>query len=130
MVLFSRIVAKQHRRSVVNRDQHVNRTVVIEITERHATCGQGLRKNRAALTADIFKTITRIAKEQHGFAVRHAGHVPFDMIIRVAIAEQQIYIAIIIKIKNFSPQPLRSFVAEPIPVGSATSRKLSSLLLW
>src|SRR6267143_5281134 len=109
MILFPRIVAKQHRRSVVDRNQHVHRAVVIEIAQSHAPRRQGLRKNRATLIADILKIITRIAKKQHGFAVRHARHAPFDMIIRVAIAKQQIQVTIVIKIKKLQSPTTEKF---------------------
>src|SRR5437773_8252491 len=54
VVLFSRIVAKQYRRPVVNRDQHVNRTVVIEITERPDRKSTRLNSSHITISYAVF----------------------------------------------------------------------------
>ncbi len=55
------------------------------------------------MIADIFEIMTRVAEKQHWFSVFHTCDAPFDMIIGMAVAEQQIYVAVIVKIEKFQP---------------------------
>src|SRR5947199_10194644 len=87
VILPAGIVAEKEWRAIIDGNQNVNRPVVIEITQSHAPCRQGSRKDGATLIADILKIIARIAKKQHAFTVRNTRHAPVDTIIRVAVAE-------------------------------------------
>src|SRR5579872_3942350 len=57
VMLFGRIVSQQKWRPIVDRYKHVDRAVVIKITDCHSAGGERFRENRAALCGYVLKTL-------------------------------------------------------------------------
>src|SRR5580704_2667523 len=95
------IVAKQHRRGVVDGDKYVDRAVVVEIAQRHATRGEWLRENRAALRADVFKAVAGVVEQKHRLEIFHGGGALVDAVVGMAVAEQQIEVAVVVVVEKF-----------------------------
>ena len=100
VILFARIVPQQDRSGIVDAHENVHRAIIIKIAERHAAARNWPRKNRAALLADILKSFATIPKQQHRFALFNTLHVLFDVDVRMAIAEKQVQLAVIIEIEE------------------------------
>src|SRR5215475_11043050 len=62
MVSRSCHVLKQHRCSIIDRDQCVYCTIVIEITDRHPASGKALRESRSGSGTDIFESASAVMK--------------------------------------------------------------------
>ena len=71
MVLRSCVVTQQDRRAIIHRNQNVDCTVIIEISNRHAPSRKRLRKDRIALLANVLKALPGAAKQKRWLFVFH-----------------------------------------------------------
>jgi hypothetical protein len=63
------IVPEQNRRTIIHADQNIDRTIVVEVPDRQAACGEGLRKYGATLLAYIFECAAIVVKQKQRLAL-------------------------------------------------------------
>ena len=73
VVLLPGLVAQQQRRRIVDRDQHIHRAVIIEISNGQPRAESGVRKYRPTLCADILKPLARIVQKDGRLAICTPG---------------------------------------------------------
>ena len=117
MIVPSRQVPQKNRRAVILCDQQIHRAIIIEVSDRQAASREWLRKSCAALLADVLKSLARVAKQQHRLPELHAFDSLFDRIIRMAVTEQQVKIAVIVVIKKFQTPAAHQPRSHPDPIG-------------
>ena len=58
------MIVQENRLTIVLRDENIHRSVIVKISQGQAARGQGPRKYRSALAADIVKLVAISAKQQ------------------------------------------------------------------
>ena len=86
MILLRGMVPQQKRLSIVNGDQDVEGAVVIEVSNRQASCGVVLGKGLTCSFAKTYEFLTIIVKQQQRLFVLHVSGVFFDLVIGMAVA--------------------------------------------
>src|SRR5579862_6609048 len=109
VVFPSNIIAKKKRGAIIDGNQHIHGTIVVEVAQSQATPGIRLGKNRAALPAHVDECVSFIVKEQKRFAILE-GIINFlDEVVRGAISNNQIKFAIIVIVEELqSPSAHRT----------------------
>ena len=100
MISAHRAIFEQQRWSVVDSDQNIHSPVVVEVPYSHTTGRKSLPENWTPLGANIFQGFSCVTEKQERFPVSHVGRVFFDPVIRMAIGDKQIVIAVIVVIKK------------------------------
>ena len=100
MILASGIVAQQHRGSIVHGNQDIHGTVVIEVSEGQTSRRKLPGENRSAVCADVLQARTRVLKKQHGLAVGDPRIDFVDEIVRMAVGDQQVEVAVVIVVEK------------------------------
>src|SRR6267142_6385072 len=100
MVLAASVVAQQERGAIVNGDQHIHSTIIIEVAEGEAPCGEFTRKNRAAIPADVLQAGAGVSEKEKRLRVRDTRGDFVDQIIRVCIGDQEVEQAIVVEVKK------------------------------
>src|SRR5271155_910840 len=101
MIFSPGIILQQQRRGVIVRDEHVHRTVVVEITDGQSPRRKSLGENRAALRAYVLKDRSLLPKQQQWLLVGNLVRIFLDKIIRKAIGKNQVQVAVVVVIKKF-----------------------------
>src|SRR5207248_9071282 len=93
-------VLYQHRSAIVDRDQNVDRAVVVKVADGKTTGRPMLREHWPAFGAHILKCFPRIMEKQWRLAVSHSGMQRFDQVIRIPIGEKQVEVSVVIVIEK------------------------------
>src|SRR5690349_686793 len=100
MVLSSRVIAKENRRAVVDRDEYIDRSIIIEVPDCEPSRRKSFGENRAAFEAYILPRFSIIMEDEHRLGVSHVGNAAADHCVRMTIAEEEIEIAIIVVVNE------------------------------
>ena len=111
MVVSARVVAQQHGRLAVAADEHVHAAIVVEIADGQSTRRERLRKHRPGLLTDVAQAAAVVPEEEERFLVLHVRCAQRDRVIRMAVGEQKIDVAVVVEIEEFqtpaAEQPCR-----------------------
>src|SRR5689334_5283840 len=100
MVCSSSIIAKQNRRPIVLGDKNVDRTVVIEISQRQAASRKLLGKHGTTFGTDILQPASSIAEKKQRLFIRYIFKLLANHQIGMSVGEQQIEVSIIVVIEE------------------------------
>ena len=93
-------VLEQHRRAVVHGNQYVERSIVIEVTDGHAARGKAFGKCRTGSRADVLQSLPGVVKQQQGFKIFYVRVMGLDLVIRMAVGDEQIEVAVIVVVEE------------------------------
>jgi hypothetical protein len=114
-------VAQQQRR-VTDRDEHIDRAIVIEVGRWPALSRKNLWRRLVRSPRSYCATSCLAVKQQQEPAIGHVLLQGLDQIVRVAIGEEQIEIVIVVAIEKLQSQSAqqagRGLEAAAVPGGS------------
>src|SRR5437899_2713080 len=101
MVVLSRYILQQERRAAVGSDQRIEGAVVIKIADCEASPRKGFCKRRTCRRADILKSMSCVVEEDQGLFVGDMAQMLFDLVVRMAVHDEEVEVAVIIVIEEF-----------------------------
>ena len=74
------LIAQHIKRPVIRGHDCVQTTIIVDVSNRHATPHPGFSKNATRLRRDVFKAVACVPCQQHGFAVAEVWKRQFDRV--------------------------------------------------
>src|SRR5882762_6289694 len=103
VILRGCLVMKHVCRSFIRIHNCVHASVVVQISDRHSPCHPRLLKYRPRLSGHVDKTLTRIPRQQHRFAVSQIRGRQFHSIQIVPLRNQQVLPSVVVVVQEPNP---------------------------
>src|SRR2546430_483116 len=105
VVVPARVVFQQDGRVIIDGHKHVHHPVIVEVAQRHSSGGHLPRKDGAAFAAYIFKPVASVPEKDHGFLVFHLAVTFLNLVVGMAVAQEQVQITVVVAVEEFQTPP-------------------------